>query len=290
MIATALKHRIALCVLALLPVTVLAEPGSLFPDEAPVIARLLDDGIAAEAVGFAAGAEARYCWAARLGSVEGQYRLGKLYQTHRRPGVGPTVATTLLSFAAQRGHREAQKRLGDQASGRIDTPACFEQPLDLAVIKTLGRVISPQAVQRYIAELPAARRPHARMVQRLAPRFGVDPRFALAIVRNESGFDPAAVSPKNAMGLMQLIPETAERFNVADAFNPEQNVRGGLAYLRWLLDRFDGDIALTAAAYNAGEGAVQRYDGVPPYPETRAYVDRVLSFYRASRHVAPGAG
>ncbi|MFV0665101.1 transglycosylase SLT domain-containing protein [Denitromonas sp.] len=290
MIATALKRRIALCVLALLPVTVLAEPGSLFPDEAPVIARLLDDGIAAEAVGFAAGAEARYCWAARLGSVEGQYRLGKLYQTHRRPGVGPTVATTLLSFAAQRGHREAQKRLGDQASGRIDTPACFEQPLDLAVIKTLGRVISPQAVQRYIAALPAARRQHARMVQRLAPRFGVDPRFALAIVRNESGFDPAAVSPKNAMGLMQLIPETAERFNVADAFNPEQNVRGGLAYLRWLLDRFDGDIALTAAAYNAGEGAVQRYDGVPPYPETRAYVDRVLSFYRASRHVAPGAG
>lgn len=279
-----------LCLLASLPGGVLADGGSLFPDEAPVIARLLDDGIAAEAVGFAAGAEARYCWAARLGSVEGQYRLGKFYQTHPRPGVGPTVATTLLSFAAQRGHREAQKRLGDRAPGRIDTPACFEQPLDLAVIKTLGRVISRQAVQRYIAELPAARRPHARMVQRLAPRFGVDPRFALAIVRNESGFDPAAVSPKNAKGLMQLIPETAERFKVADAFDPEQNVRGGLAYLRWLLDRFDDDIALTAAAYNAGEGAVQRYDGVPPYPETREYVARVLGFYRASRHVAPDAG
>ncbi|TVO67696.1 lytic transglycosylase domain-containing protein [Denitromonas ohlonensis] len=271
-----------------MPIAARAEGGSLFPEEAPVVARLLDDGIAAEAVGFAAGAEARYCWAARLGSVEGQYRLGRFYQTHPRPGVGPTVATTLLSFAAQRGHLAAQKRLAGRAPGRIDTPACFEQVLDLAVIKTLGRVISRQEVQRYVAALPVGRRSHAQMVQRLAPRFGVDPRFALAIVRNESGFDPKAHSPKNAMGLMQLIPETARRFDVADAFNPEQNVRGGLAYLRWLLDKFDGDIARTAAAYNAGEGAVVRYDGVPPYPETREYVARVLGFYRASQHVAPG--
>lgn len=284
------KLRVVLCALALLPGAAHAEGGSLFPDEAPVIARLLDDGIAAEAVGFAAGAEARYCWAARLGSVEGQYRLGKFYLAHRRPGLGPTVATTLLSFAAQRGHLEAQKLLAGRAPGRIDTPACFEQVLDLAVIKTLGRVISRQEVQRYVAALPAARRAHAQMVQRLAPRFGVDPRFALAIVRNESGFDPKALSPKNAMGLMQLIPETAARFKVADAFNPEQNIRGGLAYLRWLLDKFDGDIARTAAAYNAGEGVVMRYDGVPPYPETREYVARVLVFYRASQHVTPGRG
>ncbi|TVT44293.1 MAG: lytic transglycosylase domain-containing protein [Denitromonas halophila] len=291
MVLAKLSLRVLLCaVLAvvLLPIAARAEGGSLFPEEAPVVARLLDDGIAAEAVGFAAGAEARYCWAARLGSVEGQYRLGRFYQTHPRPGVGPTVATTLLSFAAQRGHLAAQKRLAGRAPGRIDTPACFEQVLDLAVIKTLGRVISRQEVQRYVAALPVGRRSHAQMVQRLAPRFGVDPRFALAIVRNESGFDPKAHSPKNAMGLMQLIPETARRFDVADAFNPEQNVRGGLAYLRWLLDKFDGDIARTAAAYNAGEGAVVRYDGVPPYPETREYVERVLGFYRATRHVAPG--
>ncbi len=80
------------------------------------------------------------------------------------------------------------------------------------------------------------------------------------------------------MGVMQLIPETAERFGVKDAFDAEQNVRGGLAYLRWLLKRFNGDLALVSAAYNAGEGAVDRYEGVPPYAETQMYVQRVIQF------------
>ena len=267
----------------------LAGNDSLFPDEAPMVATLLDDAIAAEAIGQRKAAEARYCAAARLGSVEGQYRLGRFYlQRARRDPAMRAIATTLLSQAAQRGHRGAQRHLVGHPPGRIATPPCFARPLDLAGLKSPESAISPQAVQRYIAGLPASRRPHARLVQRLAPRFGVDPRLALAIVRNESGFDPEAVSPKHAVGLMQLIPETAERFNVADAFNPEQNVRGGLAYLRWLLRKFDGDIARTAAAYNAGEGTVMRHDGVPPYPETRAYVARVLSFYRARRHVPPG--
>ena len=86
---------------------------------------------------------------------------------------------------------------------------------------------------------------------------------------------------------MQLIPETAERFGVRDAWNPEQNVRGGLAYLRWLLERFEGDVALVSAAYNAGERTVQQYGGVPPYAETREYVRRILSFYRAKHHERP---
>ena len=127
----------------------------------------------------------------------------------------------------------------------------------------------------------------AELVQRLAPRFSIDPRLALAIVRSESNFEAQALSPRNAQGLMQLIPETAERFGVRDAWNPEQNVRGGLAYLRWLLERFEGDVALVSAAYNAGEGTVQQYGGVPPYAETREYVRRILSFYRATRHERP---
>jgi soluble lytic murein transglycosylase-like protein len=95
-------------------------------------------------------------------------------------------------------------------------------------------------------------------------------------METESNFDPNAVSPKNAQGLMQLIPDTARRFGVRNPLDPAQNIRGGMAYLRWLLAYFEGDIALVAAAYNAGEGAVERYRGVPPYAETRLYVRKIL--------------
>ena len=93
----------------------------------------------------------------------------------------------------------------------------------------------------------------------------------------ESNFDPWAVSPKNAQGLMQLMPDTATRFKVRQIQDPVQNIRGGMAYLRWLLAYFEGDLALVLAAYNAGERAVERYQGVPPYAETRHYVQRILS-------------
>jgi soluble lytic murein transglycosylase-like protein len=108
--------------------------------------------------------------------------------------------------------------------------------------------------------------------------------LALAIARTESNFNPSAVSGKNAQGLMQLIPETSVRFNVRKPFDPEQNIRGGLAYLRWLLAYFRGDVALVAAAYNSGEGTVNRYRGIPPYPETRDYVKRILNFFPRDAH------
>jgi len=106
----------------------------------------------------------------------------------------------------------------------------------------------------------------------------------LAIIAAESNFDSLALSPKNARGLMQLIPETSERFNVRNAFDPAQNIRGGLTYLRWLLAYFEGDVALVAAAYNSGEGTVERYRGVPPYLETRAYVQRILKSVGSRAH------
>ena len=106
----------------------------------------------------------------------------------------------------------------------------------------------------------------------------------MAIIRAESNFNPGAISPKNAQGLMQLIPETAERFNVKKPFDPEQNIRGGLSYLRWLLAYFEGNIMLVAAAYNAGEGAVNRYAGVPPYAETQGYVKRIREIFRHDQH------
>ncbi|MTV55820.1 lytic transglycosylase domain-containing protein, partial [Pseudoduganella buxea] len=138
----------------------------------------------------------------------------------------------------------------------------------------------PAAVPAYPPSSTAVR----RLVERLAPRYQIDPALALAIIAVESGFRPNAVSPRNAQGLMQLIPDTARRFGVVDAFDPESNVRGGMAYLRWLLVRFNNDVRLVAAAYNAGENAVRRHGGVPPFPETRAYVQRIASLYSTPVH------
>lgn len=118
--------------------------------------------------------------------------------------------------------------------------------------------------------------PYADTIRRAAQRHGVDPVLLTAMAAVESGFDPLAVSHKGAEGLLQLMPETARRFGVADSFDPDQNVDGGARYLDWLLTRFSGDEQLALAGYNAGEGAVDRYQGIPPFPETENYVVRVL--------------
>ena len=122
------------------------------------------------------------------------------------------------------------------------------------------------------------------MIEREAKEHDIDASFVSALIRAESNFDPNARSPKNALGLMQLIPETSARFNVKKPFDPVQNVRGGLAYLRWLLAYFKGNVALVAAAYNAGEGTVEKYRGIPPYAETRAYVQRIKRYFRRDSH------
>ena len=108
-----------------------------------------------------------------------------------------------------------------------------------------------------------------------AHEFGVDEALVRAVIHAESAFNPTALSRAGAQGLMQLMPATASRFNVGDAFDAAQNIRGGVRYLAWLLQRFHGDISMAAAGYNAGEGAVQRYQGIPPYPETQRYSQRV---------------
>ena len=106
----------------------------------------------------------------------------------------------------------------------------------------------------------------------------------MAVISVESGFNVRAVSPKNAQGLMQLIPETAQRFRVKNAFDPAENIKGGMAYLQWLLAFFKGDVSLVVAAYNAGERAVERYRGIPPYPETRDYVRKIKQLYKKPIH------
>lgn len=116
---------------------------------------------------------------------------------------------------------------------------------------------------------------YADEVKAAAAEFGVDEAVVRAVIHAESAFRPNAVSTAGAQGLMQLIPATASRFGVTDVFDPAQNIRGGVQYLAWLLKRYDQDLTLAAAGYNAGEGAVDRYGGVPPYAETQRYVQRV---------------
>ncbi len=112
-------------------------------------------------------------------------------------------------------------------------------------------------------------------VKAAAREFGVEEAVIRAIMHAESAYNPNALSRVGAQGLMQLMPATARRFGVVNAFDPAQNIRGGVQYLSWLLKRFNGNLTLAAAGYNAGEGAVDRHKGVPPYSETRRYVERV---------------
>lgn len=215
-----------------------------------------------------------YCEAARLGDVEAQYNLGWMHAMGRGiPRDDPTAAY-FLAMAAKQGDRLAERLLRQVGEPVEKMPACLmdpEPPFDFE-----GKDI--------VAKASAEHRKVMDLVQKLAPQYGVYPRLAMAIIRAESNFNPTAISQKNAQGLMQLIPETAERFNVRKPFDPEQNIRGGLSYLRWLLAYFEGNIALVAAAYNAGEGTVNRYAGIPPYAETRGYVQRIREIFQREAH------
>jgi len=122
-----------------------------------------------------------------------------------------------------------------------------------------------------------------RLVREASKRHGVDMDFLASVIRQESGGNSQAVSPAGARGLMQLMPATAEQLGVQDSFDPEQNVDGGARYLRELLERYRGDAVRALAAYNAGPEAVDRYQGVPPYPETRNYVRSVVRDYNRKK-------
>lgn len=162
--------------------------------------------------------------------------------------------------------------------------------------------------RRSLGQLKVDRRPEAQAVRQTiykeAARYNIDPNLVVAIVWHESRFRSDAVSKKNARGLMQLMPETAARFNVRDPHDPQESIRGGVAYLVWLLDRFNGNVALALAAYNAGPGSVEAYlhgrrvilssgkvinsrgirnNGIPPYAETVNYVRNIALRYRLLR-------
>jgi soluble lytic murein transglycosylase-like protein len=130
------------------------------------------------------------------------------------------------------------------------------------------------------SQLPAVAGKYAAPIAAAAKRNELDPALLSAVVGQESGFQPRAVSSTGAMGLMQLMPETARELGVRNPFDPAQNIDGGAKYLRGLIDRYHGRLDLALAAYNAGPGAVDRFGAVPPYPETQAYVKNILATYR----------
>jgi hypothetical protein len=244
--------------------------------EAPRVQALLEQGWAAETGRglrrnpfLAAGL---YRQAGVLGSSEGYYRAALVLLPDTRVVPPGGNAACLLAAASQLGHHGAAILL--ERAGRQDQPintGCPEDP-------SLGRIYLEFDLDGYVSSLRLPRQQVVAMIRRLAPLYGVNPQLAVAMAAVESNFNPAALSPRSAMGVMQLIPATAERFGVNKPFDPEQNIRGGLAYLRWLHRYFDGDVERIVAAYNAGEGAVMAHGGVPPYAETLAYVSRVLYF------------
>ena len=164
-----------------------------------------------------------------------------------------------------------------------------ERIVDDEVLATVAEVreASPPAAAAIAYDLgyqphrkPLFGTPYDGVIEAAAKRYNVDAALVSALIRAESNFEPRAVSRKGARGLMQLMPATARRLDVRRPFDPGSNVRGGVRYLRELLDRFDNRPELVLAAYNAGEGAVESYQGVPPYRETVGYVKRIFSWWK----------
>jgi soluble lytic murein transglycosylase-like protein len=153
-------------------------------------------------------------------------------------------------------------------------------------VSIISPIEAPAAAAQTVASLSAAlqmgtsapRTPFNEIIVAVAARYGVDPHLIRAIIFAESGYNPRAKSEKGAKGLMQLMPATAEELGVQNIYNPEENIDGGVRYFKYLLDRFDGDVQLALAAYNAGYRHVRNYEGVPPFKATEHYVEKVLKF------------
>jgi TPR repeat protein len=223
-----------------------------------------------------AAAIGHYCRAAHAGHLGARHQLGWML-LHGR-GVAPDAgqAVALLRQAAQAGHAPSQgvlrllPRTEPTAPRVCDGHGPVDRPVD--------RLRVPDEVER--------------IAERTAARHAIDPDLVVAIIAVESSFDPTAVSQAGAEGLMQLMPATAARFGVDDSFDPVANVQGGVRYLAWLFQHFGDDLDRVLAAYNAGEGAVARYGGIPPFAETQAYVRKVRRLYdpAATPRPQPAAG
>ncbi len=212
-----------------------------------------------------------YCEAARQGHADAAFNIGWIFLNGRGVAHDDVIGAAWLRLAADRGHSHAGRLLQRLGGVPVAKPAGCREPEPAAPLtKAAGAIMPPKEIAALVAEIAATNM--------------IDPKLVLAVIAAESAFQSDAVSPRNARGLMQLMPDTAQRFGVNDVFDAGENIRGGAKYLRWLLTYFEGDLSLTLAAYNAGEGAVTRYGGIPPFPETRAYVQKVRALYTPDRH------
>jgi hypothetical protein len=226
-----------------------------------------------------------YCRAAREFNADAQFSLGWMYANGRGVPRDESAAAALFASAAAMGHPQANNVLAYFASVPRRAPDCIREPTLSPLPTPSFELVEPSTyAPDPFTGLPPWKQQIAVVVDKLAPKYAVSRRLALAVIAVESNFAWDALSDKGAAGLMQLMPGTADRFNVDRVYDVSENVRGGLAYLRWLLGYYRGDVRLAAAAYNAGEKVVDKYGGVPPYPETQSYVRRVLSLYGSDTH------
>ncbi len=247
-------------------------------------------------------AQTFYCAAAREGHPDALIRLGWMYANARGVPRDDAIAATLFKKAADLGSEMATRLAELVRASEEKLPTCLSDKRPQANLDTIvATLLTPPGVptrpldrgptpsvqnpaQFRIGPATLERKQLVKLVTLRARAAKLDPRLVFAIIFAESNFDPLVRSPKGALGLMQLIPETAERFGVSDVWNPEENIRGGVAYLRWLLSYFKGDVWLAIAGYNAGEGAVDKFKGVPPYSETMAYVQKIRALYPRDFH------
>jgi Transglycosylase SLT domain/Sel1 repeat len=238
-----------------------------------------------------------YCRAARHGDAEAQYNLAWMLTNARGIERNEAVAAHLFAAAAEQGFAQARNMSTRLGAPLGDPPPCLRPPEEDRLLLAAAapppasppagaRPGAPPQRPRVLRVPPPAHAPEqlVKFIELAAPEYGLQPHLVWTVIATESNFDASAVSPKNAQGLMQLIPDTARRFGVRQILDPVDNIRGGMAYLRWLLARFEGDLRLVAAAYNAGEGAVERYLGVPPFAETRLYVLKIRAGVAGQTH------
>jgi soluble lytic murein transglycosylase-like protein len=211
-----------------------------------------------------------YCVVAGQGHADASFNIAWIYLNGRGVARDDANGAAWLRVAADRGHPLAGRLLARLGAVSPVKPAGCRAPEPAAPVRSAGIVVPPKEIARLAAESAAANQ--------------LDPKLVLAVIAIESAFQTAAISPRKAGGLMQLMPETAERFGVKNVLDAGENIRGGTKYLRWLLNYFDGDLSLALAAYNAGEGAVTRYGGIPPFAETRAYVEKIRAIYKPEQH------
>ena len=196
-------------------------------------------------------------------------------------GIVPTVNADIYQFVDENG----VVHLTNVPSGRIKKPIKVTTENRKAVSPSASPSRSTANRVQQADSIPVS---YVNIINSSCERFGVDPSLVHAIVKVESDFNPYAVSRKGAMGLMQLMPHTANTMNVRNSFSPDENIEGGVKYLRYLLDRYEGNISLALAAYNAGETAVKKWGTVPPFKETQDYVKKILLIYNGTgKNFAP---